>query len=392
MKYDFDKITDRKNTSCVKWDYADQFLGGKDVLPMWVADMDFETPDFIRDAVIERATHPIYGYTVRPDSYYESIIKWIKDLHGWEIKKDWILFSPGIVPAVNLAVMAYTKPGDKIIVQPPVYFPFFSAVTENGRQLVNNQLLYQDGKYVMDFEDLEKNIDPRTRMIILSNPHNPVGRAWTKEELLKLAGICLKHKIIIVSDEIHSDLVLDPFKHIGLSNLSKEISDITISMMAPSKTFNLAGMGTSSVIISNPELRNAFNTILDQVHVGMGNLFGMVASEAAYSKGKEWRKQMLDYVKANVDYVEDFVIEKLPEIKMIRPQATYMIWLDFSQLKMSSNELKDFISNNAKLGLNDGPTFGLGGEGFQRMNVACPMSMVVEAMERLGKAVQSIRK
>lgn len=390
MKYNFDKITDRKNTSCVKWDYADKFLGGTDLLPLWVADMDFETPEFIRKEVQKRAAHPIYGYTVRPDSYYHSIINWIKDLHSWEVQKDWLLFSPGIVPAVNLAVMAYTKPGDKIIVQPPVYFPFFSAVTENGRQLINNQLIEKDGKYFMDFENLEKSIDHRTKMIILSNPHNPVGRAWTKEELQKLAEICIKHKIIIISDEIHSDLVLDPFNHYALANLSLEISDITVTMMAPSKTFNLAGMGTSSVIISNEKLRNDFNTVLDQVHVGMGNLFGMVASEAAYSKGKEWRKQMLEYVKGNIDYVEDYLKNNIPEIRMIRPEATYMIWLDFSRFKMTSAELKNFIINDANLGLNDGPTFGMGGEGFQRINVACPRSIVVEAMDRLDKAIQGL--
>ena len=251
MKYNFDEIIDRKNTSCVKWDYAEKFIGAKDLLPMWVADMDFKTPDFIVNAINERASHEIYGYTVRPDGYYESIINWINKKHNWKLKRDWIIFSPGIVPAVNMAVMAYTNPGDKIIVQPPVYFPFFSAVTDNGRQLVYNQLKLQNGRYYMDFEDLEKKIDKRTKMIIISNPHNPGGSAWTVEELKRLGEICVEKNVLLVSDDIHSDLVLPPYNHTIAATISQEISDVCITMMAPSKTFNLAGMATSSVIISS---------------------------------------------------------------------------------------------------------------------------------------------
>ncbi len=390
MKYNFDEVIDRIGTSCVKWDFAEKYFKEKDLLPMWVADMDFKTPDFIVDAIKKRAQHEIYGYTVKPESYFQSMIHWIKEKHKWTIEKDWIVFSPGIVPAVNMAVMAFTNPGDKIIVQPPVYFPFFSAVTDNGRQLIYNQLKLNNGRYNMDFEDLENKIDHRTKMIIISNPHNPGGSAWTKDELSKLGEICLKHKILIISDEIHSDLVIPPFKHTVTANISKEIADITISMMAPSKTFNLAGMATSSVIISNPELRNDFQVMLDRVHVGMGNLFGMVASEAAYSHGKEWLGQMLDYVKGNLDYMESYIKENIPQIKMMRPEATYLVWLDFSGLGLSDDDLKAFVLQRAKLGLNDGPVFGPGGNGFQRMNVACPRSVVEEAMHRLGKAVNEM--
>ena len=390
MKYNFDEIIDRNGSSCVKWDIAEKYFEAKDLLPMWVADMDFKTPDFIVNAVKKRAAHEIYGYTVRPDSYYQSMIDWIGRLHKWKIEKEWIVFSPGIVPAVNMAVMAYTQPGDKIIVQPPVYFPFFSAVRDNGRQLVYNQLKLNNGRYDMDFEDLESKIDNRTKMIIISNPHNPGGSAWTKVELSKLGEICIKHKILLISDEIHSDLVLPPFKHTVAANISKEIANITISMMAPSKTFNLAGMASSSVIISNPKLRNDFQVFLDRVHVGMGNLFGMVASEAAYTFGKEWLDKMLDYVKGNLDYMEKYIEEYIPKIKMIRPEATYLVWLDFRELGLSNEELKHFILKKAKLGLNNGPVFGPGGDGFQRINVACPRSLVEEAMSRLKNAIENL--
>jgi len=390
MKYNFDKVYDRKNTSCVKWDLAEAYFQAKDILPMWVADMDFKTPGFIVEAVKKRAAHEIYGYTVRPESYYSSLINWISELHAWTIEKDWIIFSPGIVPAVNIAVMAYTQPGDKVIVQPPVYFPFFSAVQENGRQLVYNQLKLKNGRYAMDFEDLENKIDHRTRMIIISNPHNPGGSVWTKEELARLGEICIKNNVLLISDEIHSDLVIPPFKHTVAANISEEIAKVTISMMAPSKTFNLAGMATSSVIISNPQLRNAFQVMLDRVHVGMGNLFGMVASEAAYTYGKEWLEQLLQYVKGNLDFIEDYLVSHVPQVRMIRPEATYMVWLDFKDLGMTNEELKKFILEKTKLGLNDGPVFGPGGEGFQRMNVACPRSIMEEAMERLKNAVAGL--
>ncbi len=387
MKYNFDEIIDRTGTSCVKWDLTEKFFGGKDILPMWVADMDFKTPDFITRAVKDRANHEIYGYTVRPDSYYHSFIRWVKKIHNWTVEKDWLLFSPGIVPAVNLAVMAYTKPGDKVIVQPPVYFPFFSAVKDNGRQLVYNQLKLENGRYYMDFDELKNSIDNRTKMIIISNPHNPGGSVWTKDELTELAEICLEKKVLIISDEIHSDLVLPHYKHTVLADISEEFAKHTVTMMAPSKTFNLAGMATSSVIISDPDLRDTFNTMLERVHIGMGNIFGAVASEAAYTHGAEWRKQLLDYVQKNIDYVERFLQGNIPLVKIIKPESTYMIWLDFRELKLSDDELKNFIIHEAKLGFNDGPVFGPGGEGFQRMNVACPKALVEEAMQRLAKAI-----
>ncbi len=390
MKYNFDEITDRTGTSCVKWDLRQQLFGTEDVIPMWVADMDFKTPDFIVDAIKKRAAHEIYGYTVRSENYFLSIINWVKKLHRWEIEKEWILFTPGIVPAVNLAVMAYTKPGDKIIVQPPVYFPFFSAVSGNGRQLVYNQLTLNNGRYCMDYDDLEQKIDSKTKMIILSNPHNPVGAAWTKEELSRLAEICLKKNVLMVSDEIHSDLALKPNKHTVLAGISPEIADHTITMMAPSKTFNLAGMATSSVIISNEELRKTLQSTIEVMHIGMGNLFGAVASEAAYTFGASWLEQMLDYVNGNVEFVKGYLEKNIRQVKMIVPEATYMVWLDFRSPGMTDEELKTFVIKKAGLGLSDGPLFGQGGSGFQRMNLACPRSVVVQAMKKLKTAMDEV--
>ena len=386
MKYNFDEIVDRTNTSCIKWDYVKDFLGEENVLPMWVADMDFKTPDFIIKAVKERASHEIFGYSMRPPGYYQSIVDWVKVRHGWKIEKDWIVFCPGIVPAVNLAVLAFTQPGDEIIVQPPVYFPFFNAVTDHKRKLVYNQLKIENGKYLMDFNDMKMKITSRTKMIIISNPHNPVGRAWNQDELTELAEICLKHNILVLSDDIHSDLVFKPNRHCVMANLSSKIADQTLTMMAPSKTFNLAGMSTSSVIISNPELRKSFKSTLDSFHIGLGNIFGAIASEAAYSHGHDWLNQMMDYVKGNVDYVDAFLKLHLPHVSMIQPEATYMIWLDFRKLNLSRKELNELILKKARLGLNDGEVFGPGGEGFQRMNLACPRRYVESAMNQLKAA------
>ena len=387
MKYNFDEIVDRSNTSCIKWDYVKEFLGEDNLLPMWVADMDFKTPDFIIKAVKERANHEIFGYSMRPQGYYQSIVDWVRNRHSWEIEKDWIVFSPGVVPALNMAVLAFTQPGDEIIVQPPVYFPFFTAVTDHNRKLIYNQLKLENGHYTINFDDLKRKITSQTKMIILSNPHNPVGRAWTEGELKELAEICVKNKILILSDEIHSDLVFKPHRHNVLANLSDEIADNTLTMMAPSKTFNLAGMSTSSVIISNPELRKTFKATLDKLHLGLGNIFGAVASEAAYTNGNDWLDQMLDYVKGNVDYVDEFLKSHLPQVKMVQPEATYMVWLDFRKLKLSRKELNELILQKAKLGLNDGEVFGPGGEGFHRMNLACPRSYVETAMNQLKAAV-----
>jgi cysteine-S-conjugate beta-lyase len=391
MIWNFDEPSKREGTNCIKYDLREETFGVKDIIPMWVADMDFNTPDFIIEALRERLKHEICGYSFRPPEYYSSIIDWIKLRHNWTIEKDWICFSPGIVPALNFCILAYTKPGDKIIVQPPVYFPFFSAVESHGRNLVYNRLKETDGKWEMDFDSLVASIDCNTKMIIISNPHNPVGRVWTPEELTKLAGICLMNNILIISDEIHSDLVLPGYIHTPIASLSEKIADNTVTMIAPSKTFNLAGLSTSSVIISNTSLRNSFNRVTDNLHVGNGNIFGTIASIAAYSYGHKWLGALLDYIDHNIDFTEDYCRKMIPEIIPVMPEATYMIWLDCRKFGMSGKELQNFFVNKAGIGMNEGSTFGPGGEGFMRMNLATNHQTVMRAMEQIERAVSELR-
>ena len=391
MSYNFDEIIPRNGTRSVKFGLRKEKFGRTDLLPMWVADMDFQTPGFITDAVKKRAAHEIYGYTYRPNEYYESIVQWMKKQHSWDIEKEWITFCPGVVPALNLAIMAYTNPGDKVIVQPPVYFPFFSAVKNNNRKLVNNQLLYNNGKYTIDYKNLEKEAANGAKLILLSNPHNPVGRAWTKKELDKLAKICINNDIQIISDEIHSDLILPGKKHIPTAKISGTIANHVVTCMAPSKSFNIAGLATSSIIISNPSIREKFNKMMERLHIGGGNIFGMEASIAAYSNGKEWIDKMLEYVNDNMTLVYNYCREKIPRIKPVKAEATYLLWLDCKNLGIDDVSLRKFMIEKAGLGLNNGPTFGPGGSGFQRMNLACPRSVVQKALERMEKAMKIIK-
>jgi len=392
MKYNFDEIINRQNTNCVKYDLNQEIFGTNDILPMWVADMDFKTPDFIIDAVKERAEHPVYGYTFRPDSYYQSIIDWVKRRNNWNIDKEWIGFCPGIVPAVNMAVMAFSNPGDKIIVQPPVYFPFFNAVELNGRRLVYNQLQLKNGRYGFDLEDLKKKtVDPAVKMLILSNPHNPGGSVWSKTELEELATICIENNVLIISDEIHGDLVYKPNKYIPLSSINNEIAQHTVSFIAPSKTFNIAGMSSASSIISNKVLRQRYNEIIEQLHIGMGNMFGIVALEAAYKNGDNWLNQLLEYLQENVKLTQEFIESHIPEIKMIKPEGTYLVWLDFSKLGLNNKELDDLLIKKAKVGLNSGYTFGPGGDGFMRINIACPKPILEKALKQIKEVVKQLK-
>ena len=391
MNWNFDEEVCREGTDCIKYDLREDIFGRKDVIPMWVADMDFRTPGFITEKLRQRLDHEIYGYSFRPPEYYNSIMRWLAERHSWQIEKDHICFCPGIVPALNLCTLAFTRPGESIIVQPPVYFPFFAAVESHGRKLVYNQLLEQDGKWTMDFDSLNASITGETKMIIISSPHNPVGRVWSQEELGKLAEICLRNKIIILSDEIHSDLILPGFCHSTMAKISAEIADITVTCIAPSKTFNLAGLSTSSLIISNPVLRKYFNKKVEGLHVGNGNIFGTVASVAAYSHGHEWLDALMEYIGGNVNYVTGFCRELIPEILPVYPEATYMIWLDCRKFGMSGKELQSFFVNKAGVGMNEGSTFGPGGEGFMRMNLATTHSKVEKAMQQIEMAVALMR-
>jgi cystathionine beta-lyase len=389
--WNFDKPAGREGTDCIKYDRREETFGAKDVIPMWVADMDFNTPDFIVESLQKRLDHPIYGYSFRPPEYFQSMIRWIKSRHNWSVEKEWISFCPGIVPALNFCTLAFTQTGDNIIVQPPVYFPFFSAAESHGRNLIYNRLTESEGKWEMDFDSLTRGIDSKTKMIIISNPHNPIGRVWTPDELNRLANICLKHNIVIISDEIHCDLVLPGFTHTPMASLSKEIAENTVTLIAPSKTFNIAGLSTSSVIIQNPVLRKSFNRIVENLHIGSGNIFGNMASIAAYSYGHEWLDALLDYIDNNVEFVKDYCSKMIPEIIPVQPEATYMIWLDCRKLGMSGKDLLNFFVTKAGVGMNEGSTFGPGGEGFMRMNLGATHQTVIRAMEQIEKAVASIR-
>jgi cystathionine beta-lyase len=390
MQYDFDELIQRKNTHSVKFDYTREYFGTSDLIPMWVADMDFRTPDFIMEAIRRRTEHGILGYSIRPDSFYQAIINWYRQRQGWAIERDWILFSPGVVAALSMAVNAFTREGEKVIVQPPVYHPFFSVVRDNKRELVYNKLVEDKGHYSMDLDDLKQKMDPETKLLILSHPHNPVGRVWSPGELKELADICLENDVLILSDEIHSDLVFQPHIHTPLSTLSDEIANITVTCVAASKTFNLAGLSSSVVIISNEELCARFGHEIQKGHLHMGNIFGTIAMETAYSQGGNWLDQLLAYLKGNADLLKDYTEANLPGIRVRSPEATYLAWLDMRNLGMKSKQLREFMKREARIGCNDGPSFGPGGTGFQRLNFACPRSTLQKALHQLKQAVEKI--
>jgi cystathionine beta-lyase len=388
MNFNFDQIIDRKGSSCIKYDGMEKFLGADDALPMWVADMDFLTPNYITDAIITRAEHGVFGYPMREESYFTSLMGWLKRRHQWEVMRDWITFCPGVVPAVNMAVLAFTQPGDKIITQPPVYFPFFTAVNDHKRELVYNQLILKGGRLCMDFDNLEKLASEGAKMLILSNPHNPGGSVWTRDELTQMAEICLKYNVLIISDEIHCDLIYKPFKHTPVASLSHEISMQTITTVAPSKTFNLSGLSTSSVIIENDSLRRKFTATLDHLHIGGGNIFGNIASEEAYQHGDQYVDELMEYLMQNIETLEEYVATNLPKIKVIRPESTFLVWLDCREMGMNDNDLNNFFLLKAKIGLNPGIMFGPGGEGFMRMNIGCPKATLLQGLGQIKEAFE----
>jgi cystathionine beta-lyase len=372
----------------VKYDLRGKLFGKDDVLPMWVADMDFPVADFILDAIRERLNHPVLGYTFRSDRFSGSVASWLNRRHGWKIETTAIGFSPGVVPALNMCVLEFTDPGDKVVVQPPVYFPFFSAISNHGRELVYNQLVKRDKSYEMDLDHLEDQFKAGAKLFFLCNPHNPVGRVWSNEELQKLAEICVKYQVMVISDEIHSDLLLSGSRHIPFASLGKDIADLTLTCMAPSKTFNLAGLYTSVMIATNPSLMKRYEKVLDAVHVGGDNILGQVALEAAYTLGDEWLDQLLDYLEKNFQAFSSHLNNNVPELLISPLEATYLTWLDFSFLELDDKGLNDFIIHRAGLGLNDGPMFGPGGSQHQRLNLATPRKILMEGAERLVSAVQ----
>ena len=384
MIYDFDKIIDRTNTESVKYDLRKSVFGKEDIIPMWVADMDFPTADFIREAIIERAKTDVYGYTFREDAYFESIVNWLKRHHQWETKIEWMSFTPGIVNAFNLAVMGLTNENDEIIIQPPVYHPFFYAVNNHNRKLVLNPLIDTDDGYIMNFDLLEQQAKT-AKMLILSNPHNPVGRVWKKEELMRLGEICLRNNVLVFSDEIHCDLVMPGFKHIPFASLSGDFAQNSITAHAASKTFNIAGLATSTVIIPNEGLRKRYTDFVHSTEADMGNVFGKIATKVAMEKGDEWHSQLINYIKGNIDYAVDFIRKEMPKVRIHKPEATYMIWMNFSDYGISDEELNRKMVFEAELGLNAGHIFGKEGDCCMRMNLACPRSVVEIAMQNLKK-------
>lgn len=385
-KYNFDEIVQREGTNSLKYDARSWFFKTNDVLPLWVADMDFKTPDFIIDAIKKRVDHEIFGYTFRPESYFQSIINWMKRRHNWQIQKEWISFCPGVVAGLTFAIETFSKSGDGVVVQPPVYFPFFDSVKGTKRKMIENPLKIENGRYTFDFEDLKSKIDENTKLLLLCNPQNPGGMVYNKTELTELTNICLKNNIMIISDEIHSDLIFEGHKHIPLASISDEVAQNCIVSMAPSKTFNVAGFSSSIVIIPNKTKFARYERAIGVGHLGMGNIFGTIAMEAAYSFGDEWLEQMLSYLWENYLLLEDFFETNLPKVKVMKPEATYLIWLDFRAYGMKNEELMKFTIENAKVGLNDGGRFGTGGDGWLRINIGCPRSILGEALERLGKA------
>lgn len=398
MKYDFDKVHDRKNTDSVKWDALHPVFGRADILPMWVADMDFPVAMPIVEALKKRAGHEFYGYTLAGKSVIKAVVDRMQHKFNWKIKPEWVVFTPGVVPALNVAVRTVTHPGDEVILQTPVYYPFYPAVTFSGCQVTSNGLKLIGGRYEMDYEDLERRFQPkagmmptpnRVRAMIICNPHNPVGRLWSVEEITKTGQIALKHGAVVISDEVHCEILYKGNKHTPFAMISEEFEQNCIVCMSPSKTFNLAGLHASSIIIPNHRLREDFVNIMTGILPGP-NLFGLKALEAAYKFGDEWLEQVLAYLQSNLDFTLNYFEKRIPKIKAIKPQGTYLVWLDCREFKLDAMTLRSFMREKARVGLDDGFLFGKGGSGFERMNIACPRSILEEALRRIENAVGNL--
>jgi len=389
MRYDFDKQINRYNTASVKWDEAEKIYGEKDIIPMWVADMDFMLPTAVIEAIKERAEHGIFGYTARTANYCDAIIDWMKKRFNWEVRQEWIYHSPGIVSALSFLIQTYTEVGDKVIIQSPVYYPFTEVIVNNKRQVVNNPLEFQDGRYEMDFDDLLNKLDPSVKLLILCNPHNPVGRVWTKEELTKLGNICIENNVLVISDEIHADLLYPGHIHTPFAAISEKFAQNCVVCTAASKTFNLAGLQTSNLIIPNKELGDMYAATMKIHHLLRANIFGAVATESAYRYGEEWLEQLLEYLNQNLIFLTEYIGANIKKIKVLKPEGTYLVWIDCTDLGMEPKVLEQFMRKQAKVAIDDGYIFGQGGEGFIRINIACSHSTLEEGLRRIEKAINS---
>ena len=385
-QYNFDEIIDRTGTDCLKWDDN----GSPDIHPMWVADMDFAVAPEIQAAMERRLRHPVYGYTFHGDGLLNAITSWVGRRYHWNIEKEWVEFSPGVVPALSMSVLAFTNPGDRVIIMTPVYRPFYNSVRENGRVIVNHQLSKdENGYYTIDFDRLEAQIDKRTKMIMMCNPHNPAGRVWTRQELTALADIAKRHDLIVVSDEIHADFIYSGHEHISIASLSEDMANRTVTAYAPSKTFNLAGLCQSYVVIPNPRMRDAYMAIYDGCMDLGSNVCGMTALTAAYNEAEGWLDQLLVYLEANRDYAVDYIRKNIPEIKVCVPEGTYLLWLDCVGLGLKNEELNQFFLEKAKVRMNMGYRFGEQADTFMRLNIGCPRALLDEGLSRIERAVKA---
>ena len=379
--YNFDEIIDRKNTSCVKYDALDAYFGKDDLQPLWVADMDFKTPKVINDAIIKRAQHGIYGYAKATEKTFFLVQQWMKKRHNWQIQTNSISFVNGVVPAYSATIEAFSNEGDEIIVQTPVYFPLFKSVKENKRILVTNPLKEENGHYTMDLDDLKSKITPKTKILALCSPHNPVGRVWTKEELIKLSEICIKNNIIIISDEIHADIVFKKFT--PLASISKEISDITLTLNSPGKTFNIAGLNCAYAISENKKILDTFNEIIKKRELNSINVFGFTALESAYEFGEKWLESLLQYLNLNIKFTKQYLENNNSKIIFIEPESTYLLWFSFKNYSISHAKVKQKLLENSKIALNDGTSFGTEGKGFFRLNCALPKVNLEKALSKI---------
>lgn len=388
-KYDFDSVIDRKNTSSLKYDFGIERKGRDDLLPLWVADMDFKLPNEVLQDITDRVNHGIFGYTDPKEDYLLAVTNWYERQFGWKAQKDWILVTPGVVFAIALAIRAYTNEGDAVLIQQPVYYPFSECILDNNRRLVNNQLHYEEGRYTIDFEDFEKKIvENNVKLFLLCSPHNPVGRVWTEEELKQMVKICLKHGVLILSDEIHSDFIYKDRKHHVLASLSEEIKENCIICNSPSKTFNMAGLQISNIVIPNEKLRNLFELEIGKAGYSQINTIGLVATKSVYTKGYEWYVELKEYLWNNYLYAKQFIETQLPQIRVIESEGTYLLWLDCSGLNLTHTELEVRIIDKAKLWLDSGIIFGEETALFQRINYACPRSILEEALQRLKNGLE----
>jgi cystathionine beta-lyase len=403
MIYDFDQEVSRAGTNSIKWEFnvqdgrpvqwreTDPALGHERVLPMWVADLDFPCPQPVVDALVRRAQHGIFGYAAPTDTYYAAVVNWMERRHGWQITREWICTTPGVVPALNVLVRTFVAPGQKVLIQPPVYHPFYTVITNNAAVVAGNPLVLENGRYRMDFEDLDAKLgDPDVKLAILCHPHNPVGRVWKEDELRRFGDLCLEHSVLVVADEIHGDLILSGQVFAPFASLSEIFAHNSITCTAPSKTFNLAGLSTSNIIIPNDELRNRFQQALLTSGLPWLSPFGIAALEAAYSHGEAWLTQVIAYLDANVDVLEEYLRRHLPQLSLIRPQGTYLAWLDCRGLGLDGERLKHLMLQEAKVFVEEGDIFGQEGKGFLRMNIACPRSILTEALGRIKVADEQL--